>query len=35
MEMAVRKADYEKFRGCADVVKDMLFREWNQEEENG
>lgn len=34
MEMAVRKADYEKFRACADVVKDMLFREWNQEEEN-
>ena len=34
MEMAVRKADYEKFRACADIVKEMLFKEWDQEEEN-
>ena len=35
MEMAVRKSDYEKFRDCAETVKEMLFREWSQEEENG
>lgn len=33
MEMAVRKADYDKFRTCADEVVRLLREEWKREEE--
>lgn len=35
MEMAVRKSDYDKFRQCAEDVKALMAKEWEQVRVNG